>query len=82
MVRFEQCFALFSYMPLFYSGLISLLGCDLQKKPARQAQTVPTFQNWLPFEHNLFEQKKRYESLLSYLSKNIAFNGATISVTP
>lgn len=53
---------------------VFLPGCDPQEQPPAQPAVDMTFQTYriglLP-EHNIFEQKKRYDPLLTYLSEQL-----------
>ena len=74
MVRFAKRVVLYCFMVMLYSSLFFLSGCDQQKQPEAPPIVANKFQTYriglLP-EQNLFEQKKRYEPLLNYLSKQL-----------
>ncbi|MDY0213034.1 MAG: phosphate/phosphite/phosphonate ABC transporter substrate-binding protein [Desulfuromonadaceae bacterium] len=54
--------------------LALLIGCDRQQPPINQVvegDLLPTYRIGLLPEHNLFDQKKLYDPLLDYLSKQL-----------
>jgi len=64
----------FYYLLIFCCCSISLGGCNRQEQPPSPQQAVTIqqiFRIGLIPEHNLFDQKKRYEPLLDYLAKRL-----------
>jgi len=74
MLRLEKYVALVCYAALFCSCLTFLSGCDRYDPPKPTepvARKLQTYRIGLVPEYNLFKQKRRYQPLLAYLSKQL-----------